>query len=322
MLPLFCLEVWGTDYQKIKNTCLFAEELDYYGFYYGESLTDIDLDCWTILSALSSITEKIKLGPVITYLLPQYRNISLIAKQAITLQDISDGRLEFRTGAGANLQYANQWWHPYGIDYPENSKRVSIIEEGVELLKIIFEDSLSSSSMISSTINFNGNYFKINGVNFKKPLQKIPITIAAKKYKMIRIAANFADIWETSFMSPDQFLLSKKFFEKCLLSIKNNENIGINKDRNVLKSIELDVLIADTENELEYKKKILAMERGPQVYYQIIKNGLVGLPDTIAKKVKEYLNAGIDQFFLAFQDPFDLKSIELFMNSMRDFGLR
>jgi alkanesulfonate monooxygenase SsuD/methylene tetrahydromethanopterin reductase-like flavin-dependent oxidoreductase (luciferase family) len=246
----------------------------------------------------------------------------LIAKQAITLQDISDGRLEFRTGAGANLQYANQWWHPYGIDYPENSKRVSIIEEGVELLKIIFEDSLSSSSMISSTINFDGNYFKINGVNFKKPLQKIPITIAAKKYKMIRIAANFADIWETSFMSPDQFLLSKKFFEKCLLSIKNNENIGINKDRNVLKSIELDVLIADTENELEYKKKILAMERGPQVYYQIIKNGLVGLPDTIAKKVKEYLNAGVDQFFLAFQDPFDLKSIELFMNSMRDFGLR
>ena len=63
------------------------------------------------------------------------------------------------------------------------------------------------------------------------------------------------------------------------------------------------------------------MERGPQVYYQIIRNGLVGLPYIIAKKVKDYLNAGIDQFFLAFQNPFDLKALDLFMNSMKDFGL-
>jgi hypothetical protein len=64
----FCLEVWGTDYTKIKNTCILAEKLGYDGFYYGESLADIDLDCWTI-----------------TYLLPQYRNIFLLAKQAMTL---------------------------------------------------------------------------------------------------------------------------------------------------------------------------------------------------------------------------------------------
>ncbi|MCD6037695.1 MAG: alkanesulfonate monooxygenase, partial [Nitrososphaeraceae archaeon] len=79
-------------------------------FYYGESLTDIDLDCWTVLSSLSSMTNQIKLGPVITYLFPQYRNIALLAKQALTFQEISDGRLEFRTGAGATLQYATQWW--------------------------------------------------------------------------------------------------------------------------------------------------------------------------------------------------------------------
>ena len=47
-----CLEVWGKDYNKIKETCLLAEKLGYYGFYYGESLADIDLDCWTVLSQL------------------------------------------------------------------------------------------------------------------------------------------------------------------------------------------------------------------------------------------------------------------------------
>jgi alkanesulfonate monooxygenase SsuD/methylene tetrahydromethanopterin reductase-like flavin-dependent oxidoreductase (luciferase family) len=134
--PSFCLEVWGTDYNKIKNACILAEKLGYDGFYYGESLADIDLDCWTIISNLSAITNKIKLGPVITYLFPQYRNISLLAKQAMTLHEISNGRLEFRTGAGATLEWASQWWHPYGIDYPYNAERVSILEEGVQILHI------------------------------------------------------------------------------------------------------------------------------------------------------------------------------------------
>jgi alkanesulfonate monooxygenase SsuD/methylene tetrahydromethanopterin reductase-like flavin-dependent oxidoreductase (luciferase family) len=130
----FCLEVWGTEYSKIKEICLLAEKLGYYGFYYGESLADIDLDCWTIISNLSAITRKIKLGPVITYLLPQYRNISLLAKQALTMQDISNNRFEFRTGAGATLQWATQWWQPYGIDYPNNAERVSLLEEGIQQL--------------------------------------------------------------------------------------------------------------------------------------------------------------------------------------------
>ena len=29
--PSFCLEVWGTDYTKIKNTCILAEKLGYDG---------------------------------------------------------------------------------------------------------------------------------------------------------------------------------------------------------------------------------------------------------------------------------------------------
>jgi alkanesulfonate monooxygenase SsuD/methylene tetrahydromethanopterin reductase-like flavin-dependent oxidoreductase (luciferase family) len=124
--PNFCLEVWGTDYNKIKDTCILAEKLGYHGFYYGESLADIDLDCWTVISNLSALTNKIKLGPVITYLFPQYRNIFLLAKQATTLQEISNGRLEFRTGAGGTLQWSSQWWHPYGIDYPNNAQSVNI----------------------------------------------------------------------------------------------------------------------------------------------------------------------------------------------------
>jgi len=293
----FCLEIWGTDYSKIKDTCMLAEKLGYHGFYYGESLAEIDLDCWSVLSSLAAQTSSIKLGPVITYLLPQYRNIALLAKQAVTLQEMSDGRLEFRTGAGATLQYAAQWWYPYGIDYPRNAERVLMLEEGLQVLQMLWS---------KASVHFNGKYFKVNGASLQKPSKNIPITVAAKRRKMMHIAAKYADIWEASYLSPDQFTeLNAEF-----------TSISAEFGRNVKRSIELDVIVADSDSDLKYKEQLFAMERGPNVYQQILQNGLVGKPDRIVEKVKEYVDAGIEQFFLAFQDPFDIKALQLFMNTV------
>ncbi len=302
----FCLEIWGTEYNKIKEICLLAEKLGYYGFYYGESLADIDLDCWTIISNLSAITQRIKLGPVVTYMFPQYRNISLLAKQALTMQDISNGRLEFRTGAGATLQWASQWWHPYGIDYPNNGERVSLLEEGIQLLLMLWTKSPTT---------FEGRHFKVKDATFlRKQTQTqsvdIPLTVAAKQDKTMTIAARYADIWECSYLTPEQFItLNEKFESIC-------EKINRNGNRRIAKSIELDVIISESELDLEYKKKIFAMERGPAVANQMLKHGLVGTSDKIRERLKQYADAGVDQFLLAFQDPLDTKALELFMDAV------
>jgi alkanesulfonate monooxygenase SsuD/methylene tetrahydromethanopterin reductase-like flavin-dependent oxidoreductase (luciferase family) len=306
--PSFCLEVWGTDYNKIKNTCILAEKLGYYGFYYGESLADIDLDCWTVISNLSAITSKIKLGPVITYLFPLYRNIFLLAKQAMTLQEISNGRLEFRTGAGAALQWSSHWWHPYGINYPTNAERVSILEEGIEILHTLWNKQ--------TAVSFEGKHFKLNGASLQKTTinqRKIPVTIAAKRNRSMRLAAKYADIWESSYITPKQFASLNKKFDRTSRQFNNNNAGDISKK--ITKSIELDVIIADSDSDLEYKKRLFAIERGPGIAHQILKHGLVGKPDNIAEKLKEYVNAGVDQFFLAFQDPFDSNALDLFMKA-------
>lgn len=312
--PNFCLEVWGTDYNKIKDTCILAEKLGYDGFFYGESLADIDLDCWTILSNLSAITDKIKLGPVITYLFPQYRSIALLAKQAVTLQEISNGRLEFRTGAGATLQWSLQWWHPYGIEYPSNAERVSMLEEGILLLCKLWR--VSGNNDNGSSIRFTGKYFKLNGASLKKPDKTIPITIAAKRRKTMQIAAKYADVWESSYITPEQFASLNKKFEDIIKSKQSGNNNYHNTDKKTIKkSVELDVIIADTDSDLEYKKRIFAMERGPGVAHQILKHGLVGKADKIGERLKKYVEAGVNQFFLAFQDPFDSRALESFMDA-------
>lgn len=313
----YCLEIWGTDYEKIKQTCMLAEELGYYGFYYGESLTEIDLDCWTVLSTLIPITNKIKLGPVITYILPDYRSLALLVKQSITFQDISKGRLEFRTGAGASLEYSLKWWYPFGINYSNAIQRVALFSEGIKLLSELLGNHDINYSQTGSTLaNFDGQFYKIRGASFVKPKIRIPITIAAKKDRMMKIAANYADVWECSYLTPNEYFSLNEGFER-LLKTQNNKKSKEPQNKVIKRSIELDVLIANTKQELEYKKKVYAMERGPGVYNQILEKGIVGNSNEVCARVQEYVDLGINQFFLAFQDPFDLKSIELFMDAVK-----
>ena len=76
------------------------------------------------------------------------------------------------------------------------------------------------------------------------------------------------------------------------------------------KSLELDVIIVDSDSELEYKKRLFSMERGPSSYNQMLKRGLIGKPEEIATRVRKYANMQISQFLLAFQDPFDLRALD------------
>ena len=189
------------------------------------------------------------------------------------------------------------------------------LEEGLKVLKMLWDNSNNNS------VYFSGKHFKINGATTKKPIKRIPLTIAAKKKRMVKIAPEYADIWETSYITPTQFSASNAEFTDILKDMNNNNNNHNNSrsknNKNIIRSIELDVMIAESDSELEYKKRIFAMERGPGVYNQILKHGLVGKPDTIAQRIKEYTDAGVDQFFLAFQDPVDLKALELFIDAVK-----
>jgi alkanesulfonate monooxygenase SsuD/methylene tetrahydromethanopterin reductase-like flavin-dependent oxidoreductase (luciferase family) len=59
------------------------------------------------------------------------------------------------------------------------------------------------------------------------------------------------------------------------------------------------------------------MERGPAILNEILRHSLVGKPNNVALKARKYIDAGVEQFFLAFQDPFEYKAIQLFMNTMK-----
>ena len=77
-------------------------------------------ECFTLLSAVAAITERIKIGQLVTC--NSYRNPSLLAKMLSTLDIISKGRVELGIGAC----WYEQEYTAYGYHFPSNVSRITL----------------------------------------------------------------------------------------------------------------------------------------------------------------------------------------------------
>lgn len=178
------LEVWSSDIDQVTSTCHRAESLDIDGFYYGESPHDLNLDCWSTLAGLAATTSRIRLGPVITNILPTYRSTALLAKQAATVAALAPGRVDFRTGVGAAAGFARPWWEPFGVTYPDYDQRLADLTAALEQLPALWHEQPGP-----------------------------PVTIAARGRRALQLAADRAHVWEASYCTPAEYCELNARFE-------------------------------------------------------------------------------------------------------------
>jgi alkanesulfonate monooxygenase SsuD/methylene tetrahydromethanopterin reductase-like flavin-dependent oxidoreductase (luciferase family) len=140
---------------------------------------------WTLLAALAARTERIRVGVLVSS--NTFRHPALIAQQAVTLDHVSNGRLELGLGAG--------WFVPeherFGIPFPPPGERVGQFREAVEIV-----DSL----LRNETTTFAGRYYRLDEAYVRPaPVQqpRPPLTLGAHRPRMLRICAEYADSWNS-----------------------------------------------------------------------------------------------------------------------------
>ena len=257
------------------------------------------LECWTTLSALSSITAKIRLGTMI--LCNSFRNPALLAKMAATLDVISNGRLEF--GIGAGIQKNEH--EAYGISFPKPGDRIARMEEAVEIIKKLWTEEKA---------NYQGNYYKVNeAVCEPKPLQKPhpPITIGGSGEKLtMKVAAKHADRCDWGYVpSLEQF--------KYKLEILKNHCNAVNRDfQTIEKSCWLGGQIFVTQDQTECGEIVRRLKPKNVSLKDFKKLNFIGSPAECKQKIREYAGLGVTYFMLFFGDLPNLSGLKLFSDEV------
>ena len=274
-----------------RSVALKAEKLgydagyvyDHFVPYYGNNSSGPFLEAYTLLSAIASVTSKLRIGQVVTC--NSYRHPSLLAKMTSTLDAISNGRLEFGIGAG----WFEKEYLSYGYRFDSAMSRVEQLDESLKIIKKMWSNEKSS---------FKGKHYSLNNaICNPKPVQKPhpPIMVGGGGNKMMEVVARHATRYNHPFGTPE--ILEQKITllkSKCRALRRNHDEIE--------NSVLLRVLVGKDNDEV--KEIIAGLKRKNESITDYILRSrdsiALGNPDEVAEYLERYRKIGISYFIVNF----------------------
>lgn len=164
------------------TTARRAEELGYSTLFIPDRTT---VGIPAPIPALTSAAEATTVLRVGSYVFANgYRHPVLLAREAATLDLLSEGRFELGLGAGVSSDEFQQM----GLPFLSAGARVNQLEETLRLVKLLFTEE---------TVNFSGKYYTVTGLRGKiRPVQQPypPFLVAGSGERMLKLAAREASI--------------------------------------------------------------------------------------------------------------------------------
>lgn len=140
-------------------------------------------EAYTMLGALAPFTQRLRLGVMVAG--NTYRHPVVLLKQAISVDHISGGRVDFGVGAG----WTEREHEAYGIPFPPARERVERFAEALEIWDMLQRQERST---------YDGRHYQLLDAPFQpKSLQhpRLPLLIGATKPRMLQLTVKHADMW-------------------------------------------------------------------------------------------------------------------------------
>jgi alkanesulfonate monooxygenase SsuD/methylene tetrahydromethanopterin reductase-like flavin-dependent oxidoreductase (luciferase family) len=140
------------------------------------------LEGWTAIAFLAGEFPGYTFGNLV--LSQSYRNPALLAKMAVTLHYLTQGRLILGIGAG----WQADEYRAYDYPYPSAGTRVEQLGEAIDVLRAMWT---------RSPANYDGRFYHVRDAYCEpRPASPIPILVGGRRPKLMRVAAEKADIWQ------------------------------------------------------------------------------------------------------------------------------
>ena len=141
-------------------------------------------ECWALLPALAAVTERIRIGTLVSP--TSVHHPALLAKRSSAIDQLSGGRMVLGLGAGWQVNEH----HAYGIALEPPGKRVGRFEEAIQIVRSMLSEDFTT---------FHGEFYDItNAPCDPKPIQSpLPLLVGTHGPRMLGITARHADEWNT-----------------------------------------------------------------------------------------------------------------------------
>ncbi len=142
------------------------------------------------LVAAGAVTTRLRLATIV--LDNDFRHPAAVAKEAATVDVLSNGRLELGLGAG----WLQADYEKTGLPFDLPAERLERLGEAVQICKAFFGTE-------GNSVTFSGKYYNVRNLDaLPRPVQKprLPIMIGGRQKRMLSLAAREADIVSISLL--------------------------------------------------------------------------------------------------------------------------
>lgn len=229
------------------------------------------IECWTALAGLAAATRKIGLGTLV--LTTGFRQPAILAKQVATLDSMAPGRLNLGLGSGG-FTYG-ETCRQFGIPEMTPGARVAHCRDTVECLR---------SALTKDPASHTGRFTRTEGLRIHpRPASPVPVTIAARRPGMLRLAAELADGWNCPL--PQEL-------EKGLAALDES-----GRPRGSIHVSTFSILVTG-KNDAEAARALDRAGSAAQIFGDVETHHLYGPPQRIAEGIRSLASRGADEIAL------------------------
>jgi len=253
------------------------------------------LDAWATLPALAAITQRIRLGTLVSP--ATFRHPSVLAKMVATADHVSGGRIELGLGAG----WYDREHHAYGFEFPDVRTRMERFAEQAEIVH---------RSWTQAGFTFVGTHYRVEDLDaLPKPVQRPhpPLIIGGAAGPVsVGVAARWADEYNTLFVSPDECAARRARIAQAF-------EVAGRDPASLVFSLMTPCLVGSDDADLQKRAARIGADRGraPNEVLERLAVGVTGTASAAIERLLSFREAGVGRVMLQHQDPRDLEMIKL-----------
>lgn len=296
----------GVTWEEWVRLASLAEEQGLEGLFRSDHYTAIirpradALDTWTTLAGLAALTERIRLGTLVSP--ATYRHPSVLARMAVTVDHISGGRLDVGLGSG--------WYErehvAHGFPFLDGKRRFELFAEQVEVVV---------RSWTEEDFDHEGSAYRLHGQtalprSVQRPHPPLILGGGSVKPRFAALAARYASEVNTLGAPNDELRERKERLDRACAEAGRDPS-------SLVLSVMTACFVGEDEREaLARVRKFLAIRDGDdadaeEVVAQRRDRWLVGSVEDVSARIESLRELGVTRLFLQHLNHGDDEMVEL-----------